>query len=160
MGGYAPTVNPTRNFSLTDPLHPTTRRRKPHPIDTAPDTLPAGFNQWDPEPPDTLPANFQGWDEAPRSARQANTQALNPLVERIRAKYPGAYDDLNDADLTKRVLAKYPEYSDLAAPAIDISSGLVPKAQRGRIDLSAGLVPKQTGKQFSLSPGDVFDQAE
>lgn len=46
----------------------------------------------------------------------AASTALNPLVEKIRAKYPGAYDDMDDATLTKKVLAKYPQYSDLAAP--------------------------------------------
>lgn len=46
------------------------------------------------------------------------TPALNPLVTKIRAKYPGVYDDLNDAQLTNAMLAKYPEYSDLAAPPI------------------------------------------
>jgi hypothetical protein len=43
---------------------------------------------------------------------------LNELVDKIRAKYPGAYDDLDDAALTKSVLAKYPQYSDLAAPGM------------------------------------------
>lgn len=43
---------------------------------------------------------------------------LNPLVEKIRTKYPGAYDDMDDATLTKKVLTKYPQYSDLAAPAM------------------------------------------
>ena len=47
-----------------------------------------------------------------------STPALNPLVEKIRGKYPGAYDDMDDAALTKAVLAKYPQYSDLAAPAV------------------------------------------
>jgi hypothetical protein len=32
----------------------------------------------------------------------------------MRAKYPGAYDDMSDADLEKAVVAKYPEYQDLA----------------------------------------------
>lgn len=41
---------------------------------------------------------------------------LNQLVDKIRATHPGAYDDMDDATLTKRVLAKYPQYSDLAAP--------------------------------------------
>lgn len=45
-----------------------------------------------------------------------STPALNPLVTKIRAAHPGAYDDMDDATLTKRVLAKYPQYSDLAAP--------------------------------------------
>lgn len=51
---------------------------------------------------------------------------LNPLVDKIRAKYPGDYDDMNDAELTKRVLAKYPEYSDLAAPLVSKPAILAP----------------------------------
>lgn len=47
-----------------------------------------------------------------------STPALNQLVEKVRAKYPGSYDDMDDAALTKAVLAKYPQYSDLAAPAV------------------------------------------
>jgi hypothetical protein len=46
-----------------------------------------------------------------------STAALNPLVTKIRGMHPGAYDDMDDAALTKRVLAKYPQYSDLAAGA-------------------------------------------
>jgi hypothetical protein len=38
------------------------------------------------------------------------------LAQRIRAKYPGAYDDIDDATLEKQVLAKHPEYADLAQP--------------------------------------------
>src|SRR5581483_3594525 len=48
----------------------------------------------------------------------AGATPLNPLVEKVRSAHPGAYDDLDDAELTKRVLAKYPQYSDLAAPKI------------------------------------------
>jgi hypothetical protein len=40
---------------------------------------------------------------------------LNPLVEKISAKYP-EYNDIDDATLTEKVLAKYPEYEDLAIP--------------------------------------------
>lgn len=47
-----------------------------------------------------------------------STPALNPLVEKIRAMHPGTYDDMDDAVLTKAVLAKYPQYSDLAAPSV------------------------------------------
>jgi hypothetical protein len=38
------------------------------------------------------------------------------LAELVRAKHPGAYDDLPDAELEKSVLAKYPQYADLATP--------------------------------------------
>lgn len=47
---------------------------------------------------------------------------LNPLVDKIRAQYPGAYDDMDDAALTKSVLAKYPQYSDLAAPKLTVGA--------------------------------------
>ena len=39
---------------------------------------------------------------------------MGQLAQRIRAKYPGAYDDMDDAALEKAVLAKHPEYADLA----------------------------------------------
>ncbi len=40
------------------------------------------------------------------------------LVERVRAKYPGAYDDLSDTELDAKVRAKYPGvYDDLPKPA-------------------------------------------
>jgi hypothetical protein len=35
------------------------------------------------------------------------------LAQLVRAKYPGAYDDMKDTDLESAVLAKHPEYSDL-----------------------------------------------
>jgi hypothetical protein len=38
------------------------------------------------------------------------------LAATIRAKYPGAYDDLDDAALESQVVAKYPQYKDLADP--------------------------------------------
>lgn len=40
---------------------------------------------------------------------------MSDLTTRIRAKFPGAYDDMSDADLEKAVLAKHPEYADLAS---------------------------------------------
>lgn len=38
------------------------------------------------------------------------------LAELWRAKYPGDYDDLDDNELEDKVLAKYPQYQDLASP--------------------------------------------
>lgn len=46
-----------------------------------------------------------------------------PLAALIRAKHPGAYDDMDDASLEKAVLAKYPEYHDLAEPKGDTYAG-------------------------------------
>src|SRR5215472_18729193 len=47
----------------------------------------------------------------------ASAQQLTPqqFAARVRAKYPGAYDDLSDTDLTQKVLTKYPEYSDMVS---------------------------------------------
>ena len=52
-----------------------------------------------------------------------STPPLNALVTKIRGAHPGAYDDMDDATLTKKVLAKYPQYSDLAAPSTTTAAG-------------------------------------
>jgi len=43
---------------------------------------------------------------------------LGPVecAARVRKAYPGAYNDLDDATLTKKVLAKYPNYCDTSTP--------------------------------------------
>ena len=46
----------------------------------------------------------------PQSQGTAQPQTLASMV---RAKYPGVYDDMDDATLEQKVLAKYPQYSDL-----------------------------------------------
>jgi hypothetical protein len=44
------------------------------------------------------------------------------LAAKVRAKFPGVYDDLDDAALESAVLAKHPEYADLAKPTADFSN--------------------------------------
>jgi hypothetical protein len=83
-----------------------------------------------------------------------STPALNPLVTKIRTMHPGAYDDLDDAALTKAVLTKYPQYSDLAAPGVSkpsvnmqkepLSWGQQRVAQTAENAVSAGQVAKDT----------------
>lgn len=41
----------------------------------------------------------------------------NPLADKVRAAHPGVYDDLADDELSRRVVAKYPQYQDLAPGA-------------------------------------------
>lgn len=41
-----------------------------------------------------------------------------PLAQSIRAKYPGVYDDMDDASLEAAVIEKYPVYADMADPAV------------------------------------------
>ena len=38
---------------------------------------------------------------------------MGALAERVRRKHPGAYGDLDDAELERRVVAKFPQYRDL-----------------------------------------------
>lgn len=64
---------------------------------------------------------------------------LNPLVDKIRAKYPGAYDSVDDAALTKAILAKYPQYEALAAPHTDLGKVPDPAMQQSALGvLQAG----------------------
>src|SRR5581483_589024 len=81
-----------------------------------------------------------------------STPALNPLVEKIRAKYPGAYDDMDDAALTKAVLAKYPQYSDLAAPAL---KPILPQPEAGIGDKAASAAVN-TAKGFGSLGQPVY----
>src|SRR5688572_8969896 len=40
------------------------------------------------------------------------------LAKLIREKYPDSYKDMNDEELEKAILAKYPDYKDLVQPEI------------------------------------------
>jgi hypothetical protein len=79
-----------------------------------------------------------------------STPALNPLVDKIRALHPGAYDDMDDAMLTKKVLAKYPQYSDLAAPAVPAPPNPMTGANK---EFLLG------GPELGTSPGDTATDA-
>ncbi len=52
---------------------------------------------------------------------------MSELTTRIRAKFPGVYDDMDDAALEKAVLAKHPEYADLAQQKDDAQAAPAPK---------------------------------
>jgi hypothetical protein len=80
--------------------------------------------------------------------------ALNPLVEKIRAMHPGAYDDMDDATLTKAVLAKYPQYSDLAAPPASAAPGAPPKTlDSGEGPIAQGMTTME--RKFADMPGQL-----
>lgn len=53
---------------------------------------------------------------------------MGQLAAKVRAKFPGAYDDLDDAALEKQVLAKHPEYADLATPEKPADRGFLGSA--------------------------------
>lgn len=50
--------------------------------------------------------------------------SVSAFAAKIRGKNPGAYDDLTDQDLTAKVLAKYPQYSDMVSPS-DVRQGVL-----------------------------------
>jgi len=75
------------------------------------------------------------------------TPPLNPLVEKVRGAHPGAYDDMDDSELTKRVLAKYPQYSDLAAPAVPKPTVPMPEpSAASRFDTAFGAATAGAGQ--------------
>lgn len=85
------------------------------------------------------------------------TPALNPLVTKIRSAHPGAYDDMDDATLTKAVLAKYPQYSDLAAPPLSAAPGgpqSQPKMDSSEGPIAAGMTSFES--QLSHIPSGVI----
>ena len=68
---------------------------------------------------------------SPKPSSTAQAQAapdIRELGRRVKAKYPGDYDDLTDEDLGRRVKAKYPgrfdDYTD--TPAAQLSPSPTP----------------------------------
>lgn len=84
-----------------------------------------------------------------------STTPLNPLVEKIRAKYPGAYDDLSDAQLTQKIIAKYPQYSDLARPYSQTNTDIAAQVRWDEPQASTPQVQwdePQASQQFAPAP--------
>jgi|SRR5579864_1103187 len=59
------------------------------------------------------------------------------LAQAIRSKYPGSYDDLSDSDLEEKILAKYPQYSDM--PRSAPNAGLAPGSPAPKVDMETSL---------------------
>jgi hypothetical protein len=79
---------------------------------------------------------------------------LNDLVTKIRGAHPGAYDDMDDATLTKSVLAKYPQYSDLAAPKIKPPANPIDKAEPDVAGLAYNIAAPVVKNAYQVSaPG-------
>jgi hypothetical protein len=59
----------------------------------------------------------QDWFDENSPENAAARKKLNPkaCADRVRLNNAGAYDDLDDATLTKKVLAKYPTYCDVTS---------------------------------------------
>lgn len=81
------------------------------------------------------------------------------LAALMRSKYPGAYDDLSDADLEKAVVAKYPEYQDLVTP---VASHAVPEPGEyiGKLQVPEkyrpGVAAYERGREAASTPAAVL----
>ena len=67
------------------------------------------------------------------------------LASKIRSKYPGAYDDLDDTALAQKIVSKYPQYSDttFSTSQQDQSSGLAESAVSAITPEVQGPPPKE-----------------
>lgn len=77
------------------------------------------------------------------------------FAQSVRAKYPGSYDHLSDADLTSKVVAKYPQYKSVIPNA-----GLADPAAPGPV---ANVAPTEGPLARTLTAGenriaDIHDQ--
>jgi len=63
----------------------------------------------------------QDWfaENSPENAAKKQKLNSKECAAKVRTFYPGVYDDLNDATLTKKVLAKYPTYCDVTSSPPD-----------------------------------------
>lgn len=83
------------------------------------------------------------------------------LAQRVRAKYPGQYDDLSDAELETRVLAKHPEYGDLRRTKADegdaklMASHEKPVDRAEALDTAMGVI----GRAGLIIPGGDIGEA-
>jgi hypothetical protein len=68
------------------------------------------------------------------------------FAAKIRAKYPGAYDSLSDADLTAKVVAKHPEYQSVVGAS---NSGSSPVS--GGVTEGHNVPPQPEGFWHSLA---------
>lgn len=80
------------------------------------------------------------------------------LAQRIRAKYPNAYNDLDDATLESRILAKHPEYSDLprTQPGKEALDLKLPSGELVTAIVPAGYSDDQVRTLMKLKRPDLY----
>jgi hypothetical protein len=104
---------------------------------------------------DAVVADIEKW-KAPTS----DQVQIHNFASSIRAKFPGAYDDMDDATLAQRIVAKYPQCSDMLPKpivpgAIQTAPTAKPPLPPGYYDVDAlnclvpppppGFVPERQG---------------
>jgi hypothetical protein len=88
------------------------------------------------------------------------------LAEKIRTKYPGEYDDLDDHTLEKLVLSKYPEYKDLVvpesntAPPRTFDNTNIAPSNADTTDPNQFVGPKQSLDKWGVGPANYGPNTE
>lgn len=99
---------------------------------------------------------------APPAAPPADQDTVAGMAQRIRAKYPGAYDDKTDIDLVDRVIQKYPVYrerlSDQEYAKLPSSPANQQQMQRQNAVIDAGQPENREGF-FKGALHEFFNQA-
>lgn len=77
------------------------------------------------------------------------------FAAKVRAKYPGSYDSLDDATLTQKVIDKYPQYKDVVT--MDEGPGAIKSAALG---VMSGIPFAETAASGVMSIGDkTYEQS-
>lgn len=83
-----------------------------------------------------------------------------PLAQMVRAKHPGAYDDLTDEQLEKAITAKYPgTYDDLMQPPQPEAQAAAPEHPHARTARAVGNALKGGWNVVREIPGALYDVA-
>lgn len=77
------------------------------------------------------------------------------FAARVRQKYPGAYDDLNDQVLVDKIVAKYPQYKDMISTQPSMSTGT-----KSFEDAHPWAKPPGAAKRFASGLGVPTSQGE
>lgn len=87
-------------------------------------------------------------------------QTVEDLGKKLKAKYPGSYDDIADAELGSRLKAKHPEYSDFA----DVpGSGAMPNLKGtpvGGVEGAAPIVGRMAAESLPAVGATVGEMVE
>jgi hypothetical protein len=75
--------------------------------------------------------------------------------QKVKAKHPGAYDDLDDETLARKMVAKFPEYSDVTFGG---SAGRSETSKRSLPEKASGVVASQDDFELANTPSGAVKQ--
>jgi hypothetical protein len=79
----------------------------------------------------------------------ADDQQVKDFAGKVRTKYPGAYDDMSDFQLSKAIVTKYPEYADMLPKSFSAPAPAGSEQERLGISApNAAPMKAQTETQF------------